>query len=82
MSSLIRFDTVYYTHFKCSLRRIIDYPNLWGFTRDVYQYDGVAETVNLKHIRRHYFITHPDINPTRFVPIGPEIDFTLPHGRG
>ncbi len=79
--SLVRFDAVYYVHFKCSVRRIVDYPNLWGFTRDVYQYDGIAETVNMDHIKRHYYITHPDINPTRFVPVGPEIDFKSPHGR-
>lgn len=79
--TLVRFDAVYYVHFKCNVKRIVDYPNLWGFTRDVYQYDGIAETVNLDHIKRHYYITHPDINPTRFVPVGPEIDFSTAHDR-
>jgi glutathionyl-hydroquinone reductase len=80
--TLVRFDAVYYLHFKCNVKRIVDYPNLWGFTRDVYQFPGISETVNLDHIKRHYYITHDDINPTRFVPIGPEIDFTTEHGRG
>jgi putative glutathione S-transferase len=79
--TLIRFDAVYYGHFKCNLRRIIDYPNLWGYLRDLYQIDGVAATVNLDHIKRHYYATHDDINPTRIVPIGPLLDFTTPHGR-
>jgi putative glutathione S-transferase len=79
--TLVRFDAVYYGHFKCNLRRIIDYPNLWGYLRDLYQTDGVAETVNFDHIKRHYYATHDDINPTRIVPIGPLQDFTTPHGR-
>jgi len=79
--TLIRFDAVYYGHFKCNLRRIVDYPNLWGYLRDLYQYDGVAETVNFDHIKRHYYYTHDDINPTRIVPIGPLLDLTTPHGR-
>ena len=77
----MRFDAVYYSHFKCNLRRIIDYPNLWGYTRDLYQVPGVAETTNLAHIKRHYYASHAMINPTRIVPKGPEIDFTAPHGR-
>ena len=81
--TLIRFDAVYYVHFKCNMRRIIDYPHLWGYVRDLYQVDGIAKTVNLHHIKRHYYITHPDINPTRFVPVGPvDLDFDAPHGRG
>ena len=80
--TLIRFDAVYYVHFKCNVRRIVDYPNLWGYLRDLYQHDGIAETVSLDHIKRHYYMTHPDINPTRFVPIGPDLDLTSPHGRG
>ncbi|HJP31378.1 MAG TPA: glutathione S-transferase family protein [Candidatus Latescibacteria bacterium] len=80
--TLIRFDAVYYLHFKCNVRRIVDYPNLWGFTRDIYQLPGVADTVNLNHIKQHYYVTHPDINPTRIVPVGPELDFAGPHGRG
>ena len=79
--TLVRFDAVYFGHFKCNLRRIVDYPNLWGYLRDLYQYDGVADTVNMDHIKRHYYYTHDDINPTRIVPIGPAIDFTTPHGR-
>jgi glutathionyl-hydroquinone reductase len=79
--TLIRFDAVYYVHFKCNLRRIADYPNLYGYTRDLYQIDGIAGTVNFDHIKRHYYYTHDDINPTRIVPIGPLQDLTAPHGR-
>jgi putative glutathione S-transferase len=79
--TLIRFDVVYYIHFKCSLRRILDYPNLQGYLADLYQYDGVAETVNFDHIKRHYYMTHQEINPTRLVPIGPRLDLTRPHRR-
>lgn len=80
--TLVRFDAVYVTHFKCNIRRIVDYPNLWGFTRDIYQIPGVAETVNMEHIKRHYFESHRHINPFGIVPDGPELDFTTPHGRG
>ena len=80
--TLIRFDAVYVSHFKCNKRRIVDYPNLWGYTQDLYQLPGVAETVNMDHIKRHYYMTHGSLNPSRVVPLGPEIDFTLPHGRG
>jgi glutathionyl-hydroquinone reductase len=79
--TLVRFDPVYYGHFKCNLRRIVDYPNLYGYLRDLYQIDGIAETVNFDHIKRHYYITHDDINPTRIVPIGPLQDLNSPHGR-
>jgi len=79
--TLVRFDAVYHGHFKCNVRRIIDYPNLDGYLRDLYQQPGIAETVNLNHIKRHYYFTHDDINPTRIVPIGPELNFTRPHGR-
>jgi putative glutathione S-transferase len=79
--TLIRFDAVYHGHFKCNIRRIIDYPNLFGYLKDLYQTDGIAGTVNFDHIKRHYYITHDDINPTRIVPVGPEQDLTLPHGR-
>lgn len=72
--TLIRFDAVYHGHFKCNIRRIVDYPNLFGYLKDLYQYDGVAETVNFDHIKRHYYITHDDINPTRIVPVGPVQD--------
>ncbi|HTU69986.1 MAG TPA: glutathione S-transferase family protein [Candidatus Baltobacteraceae bacterium] len=69
--TLIRFDPVYYGHFKCNLRRIVDYPNLYGYLRDLYQYPGIAQTVDFDHIKRHYYYTHDDINPTRIVPVGP-----------
>ena len=72
---------VYHGHFKCNLRRIIDYPNLQGYLMDLYQQPGIAETVNLDHIKRHYYMTHTAINPTRIVPIGPLLDLTKPHGR-
>jgi putative glutathione S-transferase len=79
--TLVRFDAVYHGHFKCNLRRIIDYPNLQGYLMDLYQQPGIAETVDFDHIKRHYYITHDDINPTRIVPIGPELDLSQPHGR-
>jgi putative glutathione S-transferase len=79
--TLVRFDAVYYVHFKCNHRRIADYPNLYGYLRDLYQIDGIAETVNFDHIKRHYYYTHDDINPTRIVPIGPLQDLDAPHGR-
>lgn len=74
--TLIRFDAVYHGHFKCNIRRIIDYPNLDAYLRKLYQNDGIAETVNFNHIKRHYYVTHTDINPTQIVPVGPEIDFS------
>lgn len=80
--TLFRFDPVYVGHFKCNIRRIADYPNLWGYTRELYQHPGVAETVNFDHIKRHYYCTHPQINPTGVVPVGPLIDWDEPHGRG
>jgi putative glutathione S-transferase len=80
--TLIRFDAVYHGHFKCNLRRIVDYPNLWPYLRDLYQHDCVADTVNFDHIKRHYYMTHDHINPTRIVPIGPALDLNAPHGRG
>jgi len=79
--TLVRFDAVYVGHFKCNLRRISDYPNLSGYLRDLYQIPGVAPTVNMDHIKRHYYYTHDDINPTRIVPIGPQLDFTSPPNR-
>ena len=80
-TTLVRFDAVYVGHFKCNIRRIVDYCHLWGYVRELYQIPGVAETVNFKHIKRHYYQSHGTINPTRVVPIGPEIDFMLPHQR-
>ena len=79
--TLVRFDAAYVGHFKCNLRRIADYPQLSGYLRDLYQVEGVAETVNFDHIKRHYYETHDDINPTRIVPIGPELDLAAPHDR-
>ena len=79
--TLVRFDVVYFIHFKCSLRRIFDYPNLHGYLMDLYQHDGIAETVNFDHIKRHYYMTHGKINPSRLVPIGPVLDLTREHGR-
>lgn len=79
--TLVRFDAVYFGHFKCNLRRIVDYPNLYAYLRDLYQVDGVAQTVNFDHIKRHYYMTHEQINPTRIVPIGPMQDLFAPHGR-
>lgn len=79
--TLIRFDAVYYGHFKCNLRRVVDYPNLWGYLKDLYQYDAISETVNFDHIKRHYYMTHDHINPTQIVPLGPEQDLLSPHGR-
>jgi putative glutathione S-transferase len=79
--TLIRFDVVYHGHFKCNLRRIIDYPNLQGYLLDLYQQPGITETVNFDHIKRHYYMTHTQINPTRIVPIGPALDLGKPHHR-
>ncbi|HJR76491.1 MAG TPA: glutathione S-transferase family protein [Nitrospiraceae bacterium] len=79
--TLIRFDAVYYVHFKCNVRRIADYPHLFGYLKDLYQEHGIAETVNFDHIKRHYYMTHEDINPTRIVPLGPEQDLSSPHRR-
>jgi putative glutathione S-transferase len=79
--TLVRFDTVYYVHFKVNLRRIVDYPNLWAYTRDLYQLPGIADTVDMDQIKRHYFTTHDMINPSRLIPVGPELDFLAPHGR-
>jgi len=80
--TLLRFDPVYHLHFKCNRKRIIDYPNLWAYTRELYQWPGVAETVNMDHIVRHYHYSHNSINPHRIIPINPVIDWTEPHGRG
>ena len=79
--TLVRFDAVYHGHFKCNRCRLVDYPNLWAYTRELYQTPGIAETVNMDHIKRHYYASHRGINPNGIVPKGPELDFTLPHGR-
>ncbi|MFC3613889.1 glutathione S-transferase family protein [Lutimaribacter marinistellae] len=80
-TTLIRFDKVYNTHFKCNRNRIVDYPNLWGYVRELYQWPGVAETVNFDHIVGHYYYSHTSINPHRIVPINPDLDLDAPHGR-
>ena len=80
-TTLIRFDSVYYTHFKCNLRRLVDYPNLWAYTRALFQWPGIGQTVNFAHIKRHYFQSHRNINPTGIVPLGPRLDLGEPSGR-
>jgi putative glutathione S-transferase len=81
-TTLARFDPVYVGHFKCNLKRLVDLPNLWGFARDIYQLPGVARTVSFEHIKKHYYGSHATVNPTGIVPLGPELDFEAPHGRG
>ena len=80
-TTLVRFDAVYVGHFKCNIRRIIDYPNLWGYLRDLYQVAGVKETINIQHIKAHYYTSHATINPTGIIPAGPVINFDEPHER-
>ncbi len=80
-TTLLRFDPVYYGHFKCNRRRLIDFPHLWAYTRELYQVPGVAETVNFHHIKHHYYESHRTINPNGVVPKGPDVDFSEPHGR-
>ena len=76
-TTLIRFDSVYYSHFKCNIRRISDYKNLWRYTRELYNWPGISETINFAHIKEHYYTSHPTLNPTRIVPDGPKLDFSL-----
>ena len=78
---MVRFDHVYVGHFKCNLKRISDYPNLSGYVRDLYQQPGIAETVNMVHIKKHYYSSHETINPSRIVSKGPELDFLFAHER-
>ena len=80
-TTLFRFDPVYNGHFKCNRNRLADFPNLWGYARELYQVPGVAETVDFDHIIQHYYSSHELINPTRIVPVGPSIDWREPHGR-
>ena len=80
-TTLVRFDPVYVGHFKCNLRRIADFTNLSGYVRDLYQQPGIAATVNMEHIKNHYYASHETINPSRVVPVGPHTDFSLPHNR-
>jgi glutathionyl-hydroquinone reductase len=80
-TTLIRFDSVYVGHFKCNLRRIVDYTNLWNYLCDLYQIPGIEDTVNMEHIKGHYYCSHTTINPTGIVPVGPDIDFKIAHDR-
>lgn len=80
--TLVRFDPVYVGHFKCNIKRIVDYPNLFGYVCDLYQQPKIAETVDMQHIKNHYYMSHPTVNPTGVVPVGPEINYALPHSRG
>jgi putative glutathione S-transferase len=82
LPTLVRFDLVYHGHFKCNLRRIVDYPNLWAYARDLFQWPGIAATVRFDHAKRHYYESHRHINPTGLVPLGPALDWHAPHGRG
>jgi putative glutathione S-transferase len=81
-NTLVRFDAVYHGHFKCNLRRIVDYTHLQGYLMDLYQQPRVVPLVNFDHIKRHYYVTHTEINPTQIVPLGPVLDLSTPHGRG
>ena len=81
-TTLVRFDSVYVGHFKCNLRRLVDYSHLWAYARDIFQWPGVAPTVSFMHIRRHYYMSHRQINPSGIVPIGPKLDFEAPADRG
>ena len=80
-ATLVRFDHVYHTHFKCNRRAIHEYPNLWNYTKELYQLPGIAQTVNVEHIVEHYYRSHGDVNPKRLVPTGPDIDFSAEHDR-
>ena len=76
--TLARFDAVYYVHFKCNWRRLVDYPSLWGYARELYQRPGFGDTTNFNHIKRHYYMTHPQLNPSRIVPKGPDVNWLAP----
>ncbi|WP_305830613.1 glutathione S-transferase family protein [Photobacterium leiognathi] len=80
-TTLVRFDAVYVGHFKCNLKRIVDFPHLWGYVRDLYQVEGIAQTVDIDYIKAHYYGSHETINPTRIIPKGPKLDFLSPHHR-
>jgi putative glutathione S-transferase len=80
-TTMLRFDPVYFGHFKCNRRRLVDFPNLWPYVRDLYQYPGVSDTVHLDHIKAHYYMSHKTINPAGIVPVGPEIEYDAEHGR-
>jgi len=81
-TTLVRFDVVYHYHFKCNLRRLVDYPNLWAYARELYQFPGIAGTVDFDHIKIHYYVSQIEVNPSRIVPVGPIVNFAEPHGRG
>lgn len=81
-TTLVRFDPVYVGHFKRNIRRLVDYPQLSAYLRDLYQYEGVAETVNMQHIKHHYYESHETLNPSGVVPVGPELELNEAHGRG
>ena len=80
-TTLVRFDPVYVAHFKCNLKRIVGYPNLWGYLRDLYSHQGISSIIKMKHIKCHYYTSHETMNPHRIIPKGPKIDYSLPHGR-
>ena len=80
-TTLVRFDPVYVSHFKCNLKRIVDYPNLWDYLRDLYSHQGILSTIDMEHIKKHYYVSHDIINPHGIIPKGPEIDYSSPHGR-
>jgi putative glutathione S-transferase len=80
-ATLVRFDHVYHTHFKCNRQAIHEYPNLWNYTKELYQLPGLAGTVNVEHIVSHYYRSHRDVNPSGLVPAGPDVDFSAPHDR-
>ncbi|MBP6018555.1 MAG: glutathione S-transferase family protein [Burkholderiaceae bacterium] len=80
-TTLIRFDAVYHGHFKCNLKRLVDYPNLWAYTRELYQWPGIADTLNMQHVKDHYYRSHDTINPNGIVPLGPLLALSDPHGR-
>jgi putative glutathione S-transferase len=82
LTTLVRFDAVYHGHFKCNRQRIVDFPNLSNYLRELYQWPGIGETVDFDHIKRHYYYSHPTINPTRIVPLGPSLTLDAPHDRG
>lgn len=80
-TTLIRFDAVYIGHFKCNLRRLVDYPNLWSYTREIFQHSKIRPTVNFQHIKQHYYSSHGSVNPNRIVPAGPALDYDAPYDR-
>jgi putative glutathione S-transferase len=80
--TLVRFDEVYHVHFRCNYRRIVEYPNLWAYTRELYQWPAVAQTVAMDQIKRHYYTTHDELNPKHIIPLGPAPNWEEPHGRG